>query len=494
MRKKVLWAAVSIFIVYAGFIFIVQGCAPDRADLVKVAGIPDNEYDPEVWGKVYPLEYESWLKTKEPRPLNRSRYKKGWDTDKVIWDKLSEYPFMALLFKGWGFGIEYNEPRGHYFMRIDQDEIDQSRTKAGGVCLNCKTPYMDSLVEKHGREFYKMAWGEAIAKIPARHKNLGATCIDCHDNRTMDLKTNRKAFAAGLAKLGRKDFTRQEKRILICAQCHCTYNVPKGKNMESLGLEHPWDKSRWGDISIENIIARIKPDPAFGEWKQLVTGLKVAFLRHPEFEFFTRQSVHFRAGLSCADCHMPYRRVGSQKISDHNLMSPLKDDLRACVKCHPQSEDRLKQSVLDIQDRTVSLLLRAGYGTATAAKLMEMVHKNREQGKNVDESLYNQGKEYYLQALYRVIFIGAENSLGFHNPMEGGRVLGDAIAFAAKSESLFRQALAKAGVSVPRDIGLDLKKYLNGRGQRKLNFRSDQEFRDPFSIQDLIIPRGVMGL
>ena len=49
---------------------------------------------------------------------------------------------MALLFNGWGFGVEYNEPRGHYYMLIDQLEIDPSRLKAGGVCLTCKSPYV----------------------------------------------------------------------------------------------------------------------------------------------------------------------------------------------------------------------------------------------------------------------------------------------------------------------------------------------------------------
>ena len=45
---------------------------PITAGLIK-----DGEFDPEEWGKVYPLEYESWLKTKDPKPTDKSRYKRG---------------------------------------------------------------------------------------------------------------------------------------------------------------------------------------------------------------------------------------------------------------------------------------------------------------------------------------------------------------------------------------------------------------------------------
>src|SRR6056297_890032 len=247
-KKKIAYISLAVILVII-FIFVISdGCAPDRPEMVQVIEIPDDAYGPEEWAKVYPLEYESWKKTKDPRPAGKSFYKKGWDTDRVIYDKLSEYPFMALLFNGWGFGIEYNEPRGHWYMRIDQDEIDPSRVGAGGVCLNCKSPYMDDLAEKHGKEFLHMEWEKAIAKIPEEHRDLGSTCYDCHSNQDMSLRTNRKVFTEGLERIGRKEFTRQEMRMLVCAQCHVTYNIQKDANMKSVGIEHPWVGSSWGNI------------------------------------------------------------------------------------------------------------------------------------------------------------------------------------------------------------------------------------------------------
>ncbi len=83
----------------------------------------------------------------------------------------------------------------------------------------------------------------------------------------------------------------------------------------------------------------------------------------------------------------------------------------------------------------MSLLLRAGYQTAVTAKLFEIANKAQEQGKKLDQNLYNKAKDLYLEALYRVVFIGAENSIGFHNPTEAGRILGDATAYASKAEA-----------------------------------------------------------
>ena len=102
-----------------------------------------------MWGKAYPLEYDSWLKSKDPNAPGLSKYRKGW-TGGDKFDKLSEYPYMALLFNGWGFGVEYNEIRGHYYMLIDQLEIDPSRLKAGGVCLTCKTPFAPKMMQGDG--------------------------------------------------------------------------------------------------------------------------------------------------------------------------------------------------------------------------------------------------------------------------------------------------------------------------------------------------------
>ena len=121
---------------------------------------------------------------------------------------------------------------------------------------------------------------------------------------------------------------------------------------------------------------------------------------------------------------MQYIRVGANKISNHNVGSPLWQGMVACQQCHAESADWLKAQVIAIQDRTTSLLNRAGYATAVAAKLFEAANKAQADGKNIDQKLYDQAKDLYLEAFYRLIFIGAENSVGFHNPTEAARIWG----------------------------------------------------------------------
>jgi len=236
-------------------------------------------------------------------------------------------------------------------------------------------------------------------------------------------------------------------------------------------------------MPVENIIKQIRSDPSIKEWKQKVTGFKMPFMRHPEFELFSTNSVHWKAGASCADCHMPYTKVGSYKVSDHRVTSPLKNDMKSCMQCHSESPEWLREQVTAIQDRTVSLMVRGGYATATVAKLFEQVHEEQAKGKKIDQELYDKAKDYYMEAFFRSLYVGAENSVGFHNPTEAMRILGDSIAFATKAEGLLRQALAKTGLDVPLVVDLEIDKYLNERGKKKLMYDAKVEVKDPLGVQ-----------
>ncbi len=489
MRKRFFLELTLLLAVLMPAVFL-SACQKTKPQPVKTVQIPDGEVNPEVWGKAYPAEYELWKKTEQPEPAGKSKYKRGFDADRVSYDKLSEFPYMALLFNGWGFGIEYNEPKGHARMLRDQLEVDPSRVKAGGVCLSCKTPYAPKLEKEMAIDYYRKPYDEVLTHIPEQFRTLGVACIDCHDNKDMSLKISRGfTLLAALKDMGvdSSKLSRQEMRSVICAQCHVTYSIPKDAEMHSTGLYFPWQGSKWGNITIENIIKKLRSDPAYGEFKQTVTGFKMAFIRHPEFEVFSNNSVHWKAGAACADCHMPYTIVGTSKVSDHRVMSPVKNDFKACQQCHTESIEWLKDQVTTIQDRTVSLMLRSGYATASVAKLFEIAHKAQAEGKQIDKALYDKAKDFYEEAFYRVVYVGAENSVGFHNPTEAARILGDATAFAGKAEGLLRQALAKAGVDVPIMVNLELNKYLDDRGKKKLKFSPDVEIKDPYGVQDKLL-------
>lgn len=461
---------------------IWSGCSPKKVEPLKTVAIEDGTIDPAEWGKVYPYQYELWKQTGEPTPAGKSKYKKGYDVGEDRRDKLDEYPFLALLYNGWGFGSEYREPRGHYFMVQDQLEVDPGRVKAGGSCLTCKTPYAPALEQQMGKAYFSTPYKEVLAKLPKDQQTLGVSCTDCHDNRGMALKISR-GFTLGkaLKKIGVDEakLTTQEKRTLVCAQCHVSYIISKDKEMHSTDVVFPWQGSKVGNISIENIITEIKSSPSNAEWTQSVTGFKLGFIRHPEYELFSNNSPHWANGVSCADCHMPTVTRDGQKISDHRIMSPLKNDLVACATCHDEKPQALRDKIFAIQDNTMIVYLKAGYATATDAKLFEIANKVEASGKKIDNTLYTQAKEQYEQAFYRVIFIGAENSNGFHNPKETMRVLNDALKYAASADAKLRKLLEQAGEKVPEKIDLELSKYTNNRGAKKIMFKPEHEIKSP---------------
>ena len=80
------------------------------------------------------------------------------------------------------------------------------------------------------------------------------------------------------------------------------------------------------------------------------TGTLALKAQHPEFEMYN-QGVHARSGVACADCHMPYKREGGLKISDHHVRSPLLNINRACQGCHHFSEQEMQTRVESIQRR-----------------------------------------------------------------------------------------------------------------------------------------------
>ncbi len=117
---------------------------------------------------------------------------------------------------------------------------------------------------------------------------------------------------------------------------------------------------------------------------------------------------------------------------------------------------------------------RAGYAIAVAAKLFETAHKAQAEGKNIDQGSVRPGQGPLSGGLLPGESISAPKiPSGFHNPTEAGRICGDSVALADKVRcGLLRQALTKAGVDVPANVNLELAKYLNNRGVKKLEFQA----------------------
>jgi nitrite reductase (cytochrome c-552) len=330
------------------------------------------------------------------------------------------------------------------------------------------------------------------------------SCVDCHDPQSMELRVTRPGFIAAIQKLAagqgdvahlpsierwrktdRKkpydpnlDSTRQEKRSYVCGQCHVEYFCGKGQT-----IFFPWAeglKVEQMEHLYDNTTVK---GQRFKDWTHAETGFELLKAQHPEFEVWS-QGIHARSGVTCADCHMPYKREGAQKFSDHWVRSPLLQPNRACASCHPYGDDEIKARVLAIQDRHFALLTRAGQANvamidaivavrkpyddrargAATAKAKETLEKQEafqkapkeEQEKKMAAEVkanllaawraqiekspaLKELEELQRAAQWRLDFVAAENSMGFHAPQELGRVLGESI-------DLARQAQVKASL------------------------------------------------
>jgi len=126
---------------------------------------------------------------------------------------------------------------------------------------------------------------------------------------------------------------------------------------------------------------------------------------------------------------MPYMRDGATKVSDHWVRSPLLDINRACQTCHKFPEEEILARVDIIQQTNYGLLQNAG---TAVVDLIDAVLAAREAG--ATEEQLAPVLEYQRQAQWRLDFIAAENSMGFHAPQEAARILGEAADLARQGQ------------------------------------------------------------
>ena len=211
-----------------------------------------------------------------------------------------------------------------------------------------------------------------------------------------------------------RDATRQEMRSFVCGQCHVEYYF-KGPEKT---LTYPWQNG----LKIENIVAYYD-EVKHKDWVHKRTGAEVLKAQHPEFEMFN-QGIHARAGVACADCHMPYKREGAMKISDHHVRSPLLNINQSCQTCHKADESELKFRAEAIQTRTFEM---RNLAMDALMDLIGEIEKAKNAGRPDGELLA--ARDFQRKAQFYLDFVEAENSMGFHAPAEAVRILGESINF-----------------------------------------------------------------
>ena len=407
-----------------------------RQTYVQISNLTEDTVDPAEWGKNFPRQYDGFKLTATTGPESRTRY-----GGSEAFSKLDTDPHLKRIFAGYAFAIDYREERGHAYSLKDQDETERTKQKPQpGACLHCHASIVPAW-RKAGEGDIQKGF-EKISAMPFKEARKlvdhPVSCLDCHDPKSMALRVTRPGFLNGIKAYMKTEknidnynpntmASRQEMRTFVCGQCHVEYYFkPEGK-----AVTYPWSKG----LKVENIEAYYD-EIKFSDWKHAETGAGVLKAQHPEFELYS-QGIHARSGVACADCHMPYKREGAMKVSDHWVRSPMKNVERACLVCHPYSSEEMKSRVQVIQDRNQALLLRA---EDAVVALIDDIKAAKQNG--ASEQQLTPALKFQRSAQFRSDFINAENSMGFHAPQEAARVLGEAIDMARQGQLALRPTVA----------------------------------------------------
>lgn len=404
-----------------------------RSPFLAVVEIDDTVTDPARWGLNFPFHYDRYRLTVDQE---RTRYGGSEALPRVptaddprtvvAHSRLEEDPRLVELWAGYAFAEDFREERGHAYMLSDQIYTRrQDVAPHPGTCLHCHAsvyvPYLrlgDGDLFAGWERANRMAYSEAVG-----HVEHPVACIDCHAPQTMELRVTRPAFMIAIATLKardgligydvNRDASRQEMRSYVCGQCHVEYYFQGPEKR----LVYPWARG----LRADSILALYREN-GHVDWTHAVSGAPVLKAQHPEFELFS-QGVHARSGVACADCHMPYIRVGATKVSDHWVRSPLLDVNRACQTCHTQSEGELLDRVHRIQDSTYEL---RNVAIDAVLELTRAIARAARDG-TASAAALERARDHQRSAQFLADFIEAENSMGFHAPQEAMRVLGHSI-------------------------------------------------------------------
>ncbi len=440
--------AVATFIVLLLYQNIIERKAEATQHVFRVVDVDDSTTNPELWGKNYPRQYDSYRRT-----VDIVQTKHGGSE---AFQHLDRDPAWRRIFNGYAFAVDYREERGHAYMLTDQRETERVHNfKQPGSCLQCHASVIPAYIEAglkagapagpENREAQIQRGFEVICAMlydeATKFVEHPVSCIDCHDAETMNLRVSRPAFLNGIRALARSDYptphlpsierwrnegrqgdyqpnrdaNRQELRSLVCAQCHNEYYF---KGTGKL-VTHPWENG----LRVEHMEAYYDGEN-YSDWQHAETGAGVLKAQHPEFEMWS-QGIHARSGVACADCHMPYQREGAIKVSNHHVRSPLLNIAAACQTCHRITEPELQARVEIVQDRNRALLDR---GQEAIVTLIDTLASARTAG--ATDAQLEKARALQRKAQWRLDFVYAENSMGFHASQEAARILAEAIDYA----------------------------------------------------------------
>jgi nitrite reductase (cytochrome c-552) len=473
MKNWILFLVTAIVVFFLGMLAssVINRKNEAKFAYTPVVKIKDNEPRNDVWGKNFPKEYQSYLQTLD---TNFASYQGG---SRMI-DLLEDDPKLVILWAGYGFSKDYNQGRGHYYAI---DDIRNSLRTGGpegkddgpmpATCWTCKSPDVPRLMNEKGiDEFYSGKWAGKGSEVV---NNIG--CADCHNNDDMSLQISRPALVEAFESMGKdiSQATHQEMRSLVCAQCHAEYyfnkNIPGKEGIPYLVF--PW-KNGTGVDEME----KYYDDIAFSDWTHSLSRAPMLKAQHPGYETYLT-GVHADRGVSCADCHMPYKSEGGQKFTDHHIQSPLNNVANSCQVCHRQETNKLIDNVYSRQKKSAQTRLEL-----ESSLVMAHLEAKKAWDLGASEAQMEDILQDIRHAQWRWDYGAASHGGSFHSPVEIARVYATGLVKAQDSRIKLARLLADLGYNQPIEmpdistkekaqnfIGLDMNKLITEKEIFKKN-------------------------
>lgn len=376
----------------------------------------------------FPRQYQTWTETAQ------TDFKSEFNGSEAV-DVLAQRPEMVILWAGYAFSKDYTTPRGHMHaiedvtrtLRVGSPTVTGKEPQPA-TCWVCKSPDVPRMMQELGvAEFYKNKWsamGEEIVNP------IG--CSDCHDSETMNLHISRPALVEAFERQGRdiSKATPQEMRSLVCAQCHVEYYF-RG---DGKYLTFPWDKG----FTMEDMEAYYD-EHRYYDYIHTLSKAPILKAQHPDYEI-SQMGIHGQRGVSCADCHMPYKSEGGLKFSDHHIQSPLNMIDRTCQVCHRESEETLRNNVYERQRKANETRNRLEQELAKAHLEAQFAWQHGAKEEQMHEAL-----QLIRQAQWRWDFGVASHGASFHAPQEIQRILSHGLDRAQQARLAIHKVLASNG-------------------------------------------------
>ncbi|UCE92998.1 MAG: ammonia-forming cytochrome c nitrite reductase subunit c552, partial [Flavobacteriaceae bacterium] len=249
---------------------------------------------------------------------------------------------------------------------------------------------------------------------------------------------------------------------LVCAQCHVEYYF----NKKIPGKEGvPYLVFPWKNGFTAEDMEKYYDDIEFSDWTHSLSKAPMLKAQHPGYEVYLT-GVHADRGVSCADCHMPYKSEGGQKFTDHHIQSPLNNVANSCQVCHRQETNKLIENVYSRQKKSTETRLALEKDLVMAhleAKKAWDLGATEEQMKDILQDIRH--------AQWRWDYGAASHGGSFHSPVEVARVYATGINKVQEARIKLARILASLGHNKEIDmpdiaskekaqeyIGLDIEK------------------------------------